>query len=328
MGSASQITSSVSPTTDFSALAGLLYCPDDGEMLVCAASRIACDTCGRKFTVFEDGVIELLPRRPMKPLAGGNDNYWWGYLQEFGKPYRLDESAIAWGAPEACGEDWMRKRLRQVEVVRPLAVESGASREQVFCDIAAGAGNYSLSYASHFKTVLHCDLSVENLNYSVRKARRLGIRNIFFLRIDYFSPPFYKSLDRIVCLDTLVRGERHEVALLGSIGRTLKYGGQAVVDFHNWWHNPLRRLGLLRQNFVGNRSYRRRDIEQLLPIAGISNFEYFPFHQEFDSAGSKRRLLSYALPSTRLLYRFESTPHCSRVGLLDRELGPETRSSY
>lgn len=281
-----------------------MCCPDDQEILVCSASQIACEACGRKFPVFEDGVIELLPERPANPVAGGRDSYWWGYHQEFGKPYRQDENAIAWGAPEAFNADWMRKRLREVEAVRPLVVEPGASYGQVFCDFAARAGNYTLSYASHFRTVLHCDLSVENLNYAVRKARRLGIRNIFFLRTDYLSPPFYKSLDRVICFDTLIRGERHEAALLASIGKSLKDPGRAVVDFYNWWHNPLRRLGLLREDFAGNHSYRRKQIERLLPAAGISSFECFPFHQEFDSVGSKRRLLSYAIPSTRLLYRF------------------------
>lgn len=311
MESASQTSSSVSLSTDASALSGLLYCPDDGEMLVCAPARIECKACGRVFPVFEDSVIELLPRNAVKPCAEGNDSYWCGYLEEFQKPYRHDESAIAWGAPEVHCEDWMRKRLRQVEFVRSLAIESSSSNEEVFCDIAAGAGNYTLSYAAHFRTVLHCDLSVENLNYAVRKARRLGIRNIFFLRIDYFSPPFYKSLDRIVCLDTLVRGEQHEVAVLNSIRRALKHGGRAVVDFHNWWHNPLRRIGLLPQNFVANRSYRRVEVERLLPTAGIPSFEYFPFHQELEPAGKQRRLLSYAYPSTRLLYRFESSSQLS-----------------
>ena len=271
-------------------------------------------------------MVELLPRRPAKSPAGATDNYWWGYLQEFGKPYRQDEDAIAWGAPEAFNENWMRKRLRQVETVRPLAVEPGASQDQVLCDIAAGAGNYTLAYAAHFKTVLHCDLSVENLNYAARKARRLGIQNMFFLRTDYFSSPFHKSLDRVICFDTLIRGEQHETAVLGSIARGLKNEGRAVVDFHNWWHNPLRRLGLLRENFVGNRSYRRKGAARLLRSVGISNFEYFPFHQEFDTVDGKRRLLSYALPATRLLYRFSGARQGAGREMRDRECDSEPGS--
>ena len=295
-------------------------------MLDCAASRIECKSCGRKFPIFEDGVVELLPRRPAKSPAGATDNYWWGYLQEFGKPYRQDEDAIAWGAPEAFNEDWMRKRLRQVEAVRPLTVELGASHSHVLCDIAAGAGNYTLAYAAHFKTVLHCDLSVENLNYAARKARRLGIQNMFFLRMDYFAPPFHKSLDRVICFDTLIRGEQHETAVLGSIARGLKNEGRAVMDFHNWWHNPLRRLGLLRENFVGNRSYRRKEAARLLRSVGISSFEYFPFHQEFDTVDGKRRLLSHALPATRLLYRFSGARQGAGREMRDRECDSEPGS--
>jgi SAM-dependent methyltransferase len=322
MATASRISASARHTTNTSALSGLLCCPDDGEALMCAGPRIDCDACGRNFPVHEDGVIELLPRRAAKLSDDENGAYWQGYFEEFRKPYRANPDAIAWGAPEAHTGKWMRKRLRQVEALRPLVVEGGPGRDHVFCDIAAGAGNYTLSYARHFKSVLHCDLSVDNLNYAVRKARNLGIENIFFLRMDYFSPPFYKSLDRVVCLDTLIRGERHEIALLSAIERSLRPEGRAVVDFHNWWHNPLRRIGLLPENFAGNRSYRRKDAERLLRTAGLSRFGRFPVHQEFEHAG-RRRLLSYALPSTRLVYRFGSTSNLNRIAASEFEATPE-----
>jgi SAM-dependent methyltransferase len=306
MHSVSPIASFATTSTDFSRLAGLLSCPDDGMPLVCTPSDIECQECGRHFPVSEDGVVELLPRKPadIARTIKGNKPYWEEYEREFRRPYGQDQGAVAWGAPEISNSRWLRKRLRQVSAARPLIVEPGLSNEQILCDVAAGAGNYTFSYAPFFKTVLHCDLSVDNLNYAVHKARRIGIQNVFFLRIDYFSPPFRESIDRIICFDTLIRGEEHEILLLESIRKSLRTRGRALVDFHNWWHNPFRRLGMLPQNFGENRSYRRPIAEHLLHLAGISHFESFAFRQEFDGAARRQSLLSLALPATRLLYRF------------------------
>ena len=82
---------------------------------------------------------------------------------------------------------------------------------------------------------------------------------MIFLRVDYLKLPFSQALDYVICLDTLIRGRDHERGLLASIRDALKPGGHAVLDFHNWWHNPLRRLGLLPQNFGGNTSYNYRE---------------------------------------------------------------------
>jgi SAM-dependent methyltransferase len=304
MPSASAIRSFATPQVDFGRLAGLLACPDDGARLTSATVWLACEECGRRFAAAEDGVTDLRPLEPARIEEERNADYWREYTQEFAREYRPNAKAVAWGAPEISSSAWLEKRLRQVQAMRPLVADSKFSRSQVFCDIAAGAGHYTLAYAPAFRTLLHCDLSVENLSYAARKAARLGIRNIFFLRIDYFSPPFRHSLDRVICCDTLIRGERHEEALLKVIRRALKPEGSAVVDFHNWWHNPLRRLGLLPQNFGGNRSYRRRQAEKLLRAACASEFEYFPFHQEYSPGWRGGPAVSRLIPPTRLVYRF------------------------
>jgi SAM-dependent methyltransferase len=149
---------------------------------------------------------------------------------------------------------------------------------------------------------------VSNLSYARRKARALGIRNILFIRADYFAPPFQGSLDRLLCLDTLIRGEGHDFALLTAIANSLKPTGCAIVDFHNWWHNPLRRLGLLPENFSNNRSYGRAEAENLLRAAGIEEFSLIPFLQEFDADSATGRQLARIVPPTRLVYRF--APGC------------------
>lgn len=305
MRSVSAIQSSAIRLVDYSQLSGLLFCPDDGAKLDCLPPSIECGACKRRFHIYEDGVADLLPRRRNTAPDERNARYWNDYAQEFARPYTPNPKAMAWGALEVSDSKWRRKRLRQVQAVRPLVTNPKLSKTHVLCDIAAGAGNYTLAYAPLFRAVLHCDLSVDNLSYAARKAERLGIRNIFFLRVDYFSAPFAKAVDRLICFDTLVRGEKHEIALLKTIRRALKPDGSALVDFHNWWHNPLRRLGLLPQNFGQNQSYRRKSAEALLNKGGISRFEFFPFHQELDAGQRPHPVLSRALPSTRLLYRFQ-----------------------
>src|SRR5260370_29930293 len=117
-------------------------------------------------------------------------------------------------------------------------------------------------------------MSVDSLQYARRRSRKMDVANVFFLRVDYFALPFCQSLNRILCLDTLIRGRDHEKALLGQIQGALAGEGSAIVDFHYWWHNPLRRLGLLPQNFGLNQSYTRRDSERLLWESGIEDWRY------------------------------------------------------
>jgi len=196
-------------------------------------------------------------------------------------------------------------------MVRQVITEGSTPNETVRCDISAGAGYYTFSYAHSFRLVFHCDLSVQNLNYSRRKARSLGIQNIFFLRADYFALPFQQSLDRILCTDTLIRGEEHDRMLLSVIARSLKPSGCAVIDLHNWWHNPLRRLGVLPENFFQNRSYSNREARILLKLAGVHRYEVFSFHQEFESGRIEWPLLAQFLPATRFLFRFGSSKRYS-----------------
>jgi SAM-dependent methyltransferase len=122
--------------------------------------------------------------------------------------------------------------------------------------------------------------------------------------MDYFSPPFQASVPRIICLDTLVRGPEHERLVLRQIKRALAPAGKAVVDFHNWWHNPLRRMGLLRDNFRNNTSYKKSEVDDLFRQVQIDAPNHSPFHQEVDPERPFTALLRYLIPPTRLVYQF------------------------
>jgi ubiquinone/menaquinone biosynthesis C-methylase UbiE len=199
-----------------------------------------------------------------------------------------------------------------VEFVRPLVTEGAKPGDSTLCDIAAGVGYYTLAYAQLFRLVLHCDLSVNRLSYARRRAHSMGIRNVLFLRADYFAPPFRNTLDRVLCIDTLVRGEAHESLLLANIARSLNGDGFALVDFHNWWHNPLRRIGVLRNNFGSNRSYTKRELNNLLARGNVVRSGFYPFVQELKGNGAGRNLLRKILPATRFVLRIQGTTEVGR----------------
>ena len=179
------------------------------------------------------------------------------------------DNAKAWGRCDlACGS-WAVKRLRQVERVKSILDET-----QVICDVSAGAGTYTFEFAKTFPLVIHCDLSVENLNDVYLQKQQKALDNLILIRSDYFNLPFNNTLQQIICTDTLIKGRQHEISLLHSLCSALSDGGQALVDFHNWWHNPLRRLGLMSQNFGHNISYTRKVAEKILLDAGISKWKY------------------------------------------------------
>jgi len=306
----------------FSTLSGRLNCPDDHAILQLEQAAFHCPCCSRCFPIVADNFVELLPKNPAVLPAEFKREYLEGYLREFHRPFVfIEDLGISEAAKlekntrarndvlfhaQVAAPAWVQKRSREVKRVLPLLARESSS-PKILCDFSAGPGDYTLAYASQFSVVLHCDLSVDSLAYAVRKSAQRKLENVLFLRIDYFSPPFQNSLDQIICLDTLIRGKPHETALLRAIQQSLTPQGFAIVDFHNWWHNPLRRLGLLPQNFGKNQSYDRRTAEGLLCETGVAEFEYFPFFQEFDHANLSSRLLSMIVPPTRFIYRFSSS---------------------
>lgn len=304
------------------AILDLLSCPDDGQPLRLTRAQLLCGGCGRNFPLHGEDLAEILPSRPARLPASASADYRRAYLMLFDQQFQKDNTCLAWGAEETATAAWIRKRRRQVTAVHPLVTEGAERGALVLCDIAAGAGHYTFSYASYFRSVLHCDLSVENLSYASRKAHERNLENIFFLRIDYFQPPFRSSIDRLLCLDTLIRGEVHDSKLLKSIGGCLKPTGRAVIDFHNWWHNPLRRLGFLPDNFHSNRSYSRSETKKLLCEAAFPEATPYSFVQEFNPRSWLGKFCSKALPSTRIVYRVCGGPPapCDTM-CLARDLG-------
>lgn len=284
--------------------ARLLCCPDDASPLQLCDNELLCSVCARRFPVLEGQVVEMLPREPVCFSDGSvSERYRRGYLEEFHRPLSIEQYRSPWGAPEHAAPRWVAIRRRQSKEALSLLLGANDTRDRVFCDISAGAGYCTLAFAHCFRLVLHCDLSANSIGYAWKQSRQRGLNNLLFVRMDYFRPPFRGKIDRLLCLDTLIRGEEHELNLLSAIGLSLASDGVAVVDFHNWWHNPLRRIGFLPDNFTGNRSYTRADLRSLFKAAGIVHFEEERFIQEADLGGAVGRLLLQLMPATRFMYR-------------------------
>jgi ubiquinone/menaquinone biosynthesis C-methylase UbiE len=278
-----------------------LCCPDDQKSLRLGNGALECSQCSRIYPVWEGEIIELLPRKPAEPRS--NPEYAADYQRQFHKNFENRQDSIVWGIAEARSPSWKLHRERQARRVLSMLRSDGAPlQDLILCDVSAGIGDYTLSYARHFKWVLHCDLSVDALRYASGRSRRMGLENVFFLRVDYFALPFSHSIDRLLCLDTLIRGRDHEMALLNQIRMAISGQGRAIIDFHHWWHNPFRRLGLLRQNFGTNRSYVRSGAEGLMRECGIEAWKLVRFYQELEPADPFPKGLSWMLPATRLVY--------------------------
>lgn len=281
-----------------------LCCPDDRATLLPCCGGLRCARCHRSYSLQSRNILELLPSRPFAfPQAGELKPYREGYQREFSRPLEIREDAEAWGAPEAVSRRWGRLRARQAREALQFLRGRKRESELIYCDLSAGAGYCTFEAAREYRLVFHCDLSVDSLAYASAKAKTKHLENIVFVRADYFQPPFRNSIHRLTCLDTLIRGPWHETRLLESIQSILANGGVAVVDFHHWWHNPLRRLGLLRDNFSGNRSYTRKELGSLLASSGIGEFQTQPFVQEMDSADMPGKVFARFIPPTRLMVR-------------------------
>jgi SAM-dependent methyltransferase len=279
-----------------------IVCPEDQSLLVLDGDALRCPGCNRCFPVRNDRWVDLLPLRPQNLGESFSEEYRSGYEAAFTEPFEYAPDAVAWGAPEKVSPRWAGIRDREAALV--LRMLDDPPLTTVLCDFSGGAGYYTLKCAPHFKMVLHCDLSVASLSYVSRKAVALGLGNILFLRIDYLNPPFRASLPRVICMDTLIRGPKHEGLLLRQIDRALVPGGKAVVDFHNWWHNPLRQVGLLRDNWRENTSYRKSEVDELFRGVAIEPVRYAPFYQEIDPDRPVTTMLRHLIPPTRLVYQF------------------------
>jgi SAM-dependent methyltransferase len=285
-------------------IARCLVCPDEGASLAPGSAGLRCLSCSRIFPFRKPNLLEILPSKQVAISTSEVPfEYESAYTQAYSGAWESSDDALPFGASETSSAKMMTRREHHTEEVFRLLREAPGDANGVFCDLSAGAGHTTFVAAQHSRLVFHCDLSAAAVRYASAKATRMGLDNMVIVHADYFRPPFRNSIQQLTCLDTLIRGPWHEERLLASIRQSLASGGSAVVDFHNWWHNPLRRLGLLRQNFGENRSYSKREVLRLLKQAGFDDFAIRGFIQEADPHGLSAKVLRRLVPATRFMVR-------------------------
>lgn len=277
-----------------------LRCPDDGSRLRLADAP-TCQTCGREFQRVGPHAVDLVSSALRPRPAGVSDRYWSEYQACRRQPLVSSGSGVGWGAAWTVPPEWAQLRQAYSRRVLALVCEALGPRVGVVADISAGAGYVTHLLARENIGTLHVDLDPTSVAGAAAWLDGPGAGSpMIAVRGDYFALPLRGSVDVVVCTDTLIRSREHELAVLTAIKAALKPDGTAIVDFHNWMHNPLRRVGLLRNNFAGNRSYLRHEIGRMLHEVGLRAHSVLSYRQEEDRGGWQR-LLAPVVPPTRFL---------------------------
>ncbi len=223
-----------------------------------AAQR--CEECDREYPTV-DGVIDFAPglggerklgQRLMESerIVAIYETRWW-------RASRLTERAFGIGLEE------------EMSLVERITHPGPAD---VVLDLACGPGLYARRFAERGpeREVLGLDLSWPMLRYGVRKAQRLGIRNLSFLHGDAHRLPFRDaSLDAASCCGALHLFPEVRRAL-GELGRAIKPGGRfaaAVFGQRPW--DPLPRLREAYDAWIGLHRFQPGELEALLDEAGF-----------------------------------------------------------
>ncbi|MCD6317840.1 class I SAM-dependent methyltransferase, partial [Candidatus Aerophobetes bacterium] len=232
---------------------------------------LKCEKCQRKFPIFAENLIEILPKKFPEWNLTGNENKkseedykklsterfnWqkvskgWGFLPEQKPGYRA----------------FIKKERNKIKNLIPSSLRGG-----LMIDVSAGCGNYSIYLSSLASLMIHCEVEVQSLLSARKLAVNSRRENIIFTRASYLKLPFQDNLfEVVICTDTLERGKGHEIQLLKEIWRILKKGGRAIFDFHN-----LRILAKRRNPYIT--FYQKKDVQELLGELKINNFKIYPF---------------------------------------------------
>lgn len=277
---------------------GVVRCPGDGGPLEWSSTVYRCRDCGTPYPVHGGVLLDARPRLPrFQGEPGGGDKG--AYLKVFHEAFTFDAAAMAWGAAETNPPWWVADKKAQAEAVCRLLLAHNDGDVRVACDVSAGAGHAVTALAARFETVIHADLCVRSLNYAIAAASRHGLANVAFVRADLLLPPFAGSVTNVVCLDTLEYGRAQMEDGLAAIRGALAPRGLAVVDFHNWWRNPVRRLGLMPANFPAGGSLSRREAEDMIARHGFDLVAYEGWRGRYGRGAVLRRALATVLAPAR-----------------------------
>lgn len=246
-----------------------LACPDDGGSLEISDSKLLCKSCKTSFRIINENTVELIAKNSFKMVSSDTvDSYskYYSELREIGHP--TNSKTRLWGLNSTSGfVDNLRKTISKIV------------GKKIVCDIGAGVGNYSLFLAQKSDFVFHCDLDMEALDVARQKAKKVNLKNIFFVRCDYLYLPFTSnSLPCLTCIDVLEKGREHDTKLIKQI--TNKSKDLVVIDFHSKERTKLNRAP------DWDRRYSKKEIIEVLndfnlKLLKIEGMGYLPTIRNF-----------------------------------------------
>lgn len=199
-------------------------CPNDGGYLMVSSHSLVCKTCNEKFKIINENTVDLISKNSPTELDFVTDWY--------RKFYFDTKKTGASNLPSSLQHTTFLEKRRIGYVIQALKIIKKFTKDQIVCDIGAGRGDYSVLLANEASLTFHCDLDMKSINTAREEANRLGLKNIVFVRCDYFHLPFrLNSIPFITCFGSLFRGKDHDVRALKQLSRTIKNDGIIFVNF-------------------------------------------------------------------------------------------------
>ena len=200
-------------------------CPNDGGKLESLSHALICRTCNEKFKIINENTVDLVSKNsPIIELNSSTD--WYRNFYSNAKKTRIGD------LPSSLQYTPFSKVKRFGFMKQALKIIQKFTKNQFVCDIGAGRGDYSLALANQASLVFHCDLDMKAINTARKEANKLRLKNIIFVRCDYFHLPFHpNSIPFITCFGSLLRGKDHDEKILEQFSRIVKKDGMLFVDF-------------------------------------------------------------------------------------------------
>ena len=218
-----------------------LECPDCQGKLIAKGNLYMCKSCKKNIFV-KGNFIDLLPSNPSKLKNVYSKKAYIYYKKQFKiAPDTKFKDVNIWGEYEK-GTLGYKVFLRNEE---KLMRKFHPRQKIAFCDLSAASGFYTFKYAKKYKFVFHCDINLEYLRFAMKKAQELKVRNIIFVRSDYFKLPFQNGkMDFAICTDSLeYYGRGYDLEIIKSVKQKLGKNGVFIFDLHNKkFYAPYKRI--------------------------------------------------------------------------------------
>lgn len=258
----------------------ILRCPDDGYLVIPHkdASFLECEACKRKFPIFAENVVELLPAKPFfstSNTGGIGERYFRHYIHLLQQRFEWKPAARGWGDLETATRGRKVHICQERRLIEKYLAES---LRGTFLDISGGSGSFSLYFARLAKLTVHLDLSIDAINHSYYQAKQRNLPEILFLRGDYLQIPLASSIfDSVICTSsTFGNGFSVDLQLLAEIIRCLKPGGRLFTDFPNKSRLPRFLAGRLKMP-MQEAPYDSDDLSAILNPLPIKVIDIIPF---------------------------------------------------